>query len=117
MGLDVEIYFRSKTAEPNLEDALIPGFSIQPISEYMAEDLPEATHEVDCGCMRYYGEHYERGPWPRFAAVLMELLACEDVEKVWYGSDASTPQEINAEGICEISRHYMANGQRPYRRR
>ena len=116
MGLDTEILFRCKNAEPALEDPLLNGFKIVPIGRYMAEECLGATHEIDTGS-RYYGPGYERGPWPKIAAVLMELLACEDVEKVWYGSDASTPQEIDADGVCEISRHYMANGQRPYRRR
>lgn len=117
MGLDAVIYIRSKTPEPAMEDPLLPGFTIQPLSGYDAEDMPEATHEVDCGCTRFYGEHYERGPWPRIAATLMELLASEDVEKVWYGSDCEDrAQPIDAAGINAISAHYMAHGQRPYRR-
>ena len=118
MGLDAEIFFRCKTAEePRLEDPLLPGFEIRPISEWSKDDVPEATHEVDCGCSRYYGPHYERGPWPRIAATLMELLASEDVEKVWYGSDSGPALEMDAEAVNEISSHYMKNGQRPYRRR
>jgi len=116
MGLDAMIYFRSKTEDPKLENELGAGFEIKKIDEYAAEDIPEATHEVDCGCSRYYGQGYERGRWTLLAAVLMELHASEDVEKVWYGSDCSTPLEITQQGVNEISMHYMTHGERPYRR-
>lgn len=116
MGFDAKIYFRSKTAELHLEDTLIPEFTISPIDDktlykatYNGESLAEATHKVCCGCLRYYGKGYERGPWPSLAAVLMELLASEDVEKVWYGID-DDPPEIDAAEVAAISVHYMTHG-------
>ena len=116
MKLDAMIYFRSKAEHPKLENELGAGFVITPIDEYDAEEIPEATHEVDCGGSRYYGKDYERGRWTLLAAVLMELHASEDVEKVWYGNDCSTPLEITPEGVNGISLHFMKHGELPYRR-
>jgi len=110
------IFFLSKTEDPKLENELGPGFTLVAIDEYGSKEIPEATHEVDCGGYRYYGPNYERGPWTLLAAVLMNLHASEDVGKVWYGSDSSTPLEITPEGVNEISLHFMTHARRPYHR-
>lgn len=117
MGLDTTIYFRAKpdfTADA-LENYLPSGFDVRPIPDYCDDEYPDATHELDTG-HRYYGEGYERGPWPHIAAALMTLFASEGVERVWYGSDCSGPREIKPEDVLKTSAYYMANGCRPYRR-
>lgn len=116
MGLDTTIYFRAKpgfTADA-LENYLPSGFDVRPIPDYCSYEYPEATHELDTG-HRYYGEGYERGPWPHIAAALMILFASEGVERVWYGSDCSGPGEVKPEAVLKTSAYYMANGCRPYR--
>lgn len=53
---------------------------------------------------------YARGPWPKISAVLMALLACENVEKVWYFGDCSNTYEPFApERVQEYIAYYMAN--------
>jgi hypothetical protein len=115
MGLDAKIYFRCQKPEPELEWDLPRGYSIyQPDPN---EDMPEVTHGIDMGGDRYYGTHYERGPWPTIASVLLLLFASEDVEKVWYGHDASDPSETSIKDVLELSEHFMLYGSRPYRTR
>lgn len=117
MGLDTTIYFRAKPdfRDDALETYLPSGFTVRPIPDYCQDECPEATHELDTP-HRYYGEGYERGPWPHIGAALMVLFATESVERVWYGSDCSGPGEIKPEDVLKVSAHYMANGHRPYRR-
>ena len=117
MGLDTTIYFRAKPGfDVEKFDCYLPGgFEMKPIPDYCADEYPDATHELDCG-HRYYGEGYERGPWPHIAAALMILFASEGVERVWYGSDCSGPSEIKPEDVLKTSAYYMANGRRPYYR-
>lgn len=116
MGLDTTIYFKAK---PGFSDALFEtylpsGFTSKPISDYSADEYPDATHELDSG-HRYYSKGYERGPWPYIASALMVLLATKGIERVWYGNDCARASEIKPEDVLEISAHYMANGHRPYR--
>ena len=113
MGLDALIYVRTRGGHnPTLCDSLPPGFVIQPSDGYGPST---ATHEVKQG-LRYYAPGYERGPWPVLCAALMALMAGQNVEAVWYGSDCEdTPTEITAGKINLISAHYMEHGDRPYR--
>ena len=113
MGLDTVILFKAKDGF-NFENELPPGFTVQSIPDHLSEEYPEATHELDTN-YRYYGDGYERGPWPRIGAALMILFASMGIEKVWYGSDCTGPQEIQPEDVNKISLHYMLNGERPYR--
>ncbi len=116
MGLDTTIYFRASSGftAGGLESHLPSGFSVRDIEGYSKDEFPQATHEIDTFA-RYYGMGYERGPWPLISAALMTLLATEDVEKVWYGNDGAGAQEITPDDVLRISKHYMANGHRPYR--
>ena len=113
MGVDACIYFKTRNGdEPTLCDGLPPECSIVKASEWACEG---ATHEVD-QLWRYYGPGYERGPWPRIAAVLMALHASPDVETVWYFGDCSDGDEpFTPQRVHEFSAHYMAEGDRPYR--
>lgn len=74
--------------------------------------IPDATHEINTG-HRYYGTHYERGPWPILAGILMELIQNPDIEKVWYGGDEFA-EEMTREKLLALTLHYMNNGHRPY---
>lgn len=114
MGIDACIYFKTKDGEaPSLCDGLPEVASVIAVGEWALEG---ATHEVDQK-WRYYSPGYERGPWPYIAAALMALHSCENVEAVWYFGDCSeTDEPFTPERVQEYSAHYMANGDRPYRR-
>lgn len=116
MGLDTTIYFRANAefTEDKLEHYLPVGFTVVPMPRYDLAMYPYATHELHTG-HRYYGEGYPRGPWPHICAALMILFATESVERVWYGSDCSGPEEIRPADIIRISLYYMGNGRGCYR--
>lgn len=114
MGVDACIYFRTADeAQPALCDSLPSDCEIRGAGEYGPDG---ATHEVG-NCWRYYGPGYERGPWPRIAAVLMALHASQNVSAVWYYGDCSGGSEepFTPEQVHEFSAHYMKEGDRPYR--
>ncbi len=79
-------------------------------------DLPEANWEIDCDGSRYYNEsspdHYRRY-WPKLCAVLISLLGCPTVTKVWYGSDMVGPIELTKHRLLEICRHYLIPREKP----
>lgn len=108
MGLDVQIYFKTKTGDdPDLPDWLPNDFNL-----YKAdEDSPVgATHEIQT-CVRFYGVGYERGPWPLISSVLMTLLACKDIEVVWYDSDSEGVEDMEVmtpKYLSELTGHYLA---------
>jgi hypothetical protein len=114
MGVDAEIYLKSKDGkEPELEWNLPNGYRISPANKWAPEG---ATHEIETA-VRYYGANYERGPWPYISAVLMLLLASEDVEIVWYGGNCYDSMQIcTPETVRELNDHFMAHGNRPFRR-
>lgn len=63
---------------------------------------------------RYYGEYYERGPWPELRAVIAWLM--HNIEGyVEYGGDCeSFPTLVTEERLAAIDRHWAVNGHRPY---
>lgn len=114
MGIDATICWKAKPAWTQNEYGCIKNLGTAvPCSEYNLEVCPGATHELDTGA-RYYGEGYERGPWPKIAAVLMELMQDPDIEGVWYGGD-DWPKLMTPDELIGTTRHYIANGERPYR--
>ena len=115
MGIDACIYVKTRDGEaPELCNKLSDGCSIKSTNAAWA---PEgATHEVD-QMWRYYGEGYERGPWPDIAATLMALIAGSNVESVWYYGDVhETDDPITPEQVLTLCAHYMKVGDRPYRK-
>lgn len=113
MGVDVEIYFESEGIPSDL--VLPEGMTVVPVDD--DENESGATHKI-CGYERYYGFFYERGPWPRICGVLMSLFASTNVKRVWYFGDMNwieDVQPITIDEVLAISRHYMLNGERPYR--
>ena len=114
MGLDVEIFFKTKDGEyPKLERYVPLGFDIVQ-KESWCSPL-EATHKVET-FERYYGDGYERGDWTKICAVLMLLHASEEVEEVWYFADCCDgPRICRIEDVLELSKHFMEVGERPYR--
>lgn len=116
MGLDATIYFRTTDGQmPMLERDLPPGFAIEAVDD--PENAPPGATHICNNNERYYGDGYERGSWPRLGAALMLLHACETVERVWYGpNNYEDTRECPAERVLAICAHFMAFGERPYRR-
>lgn len=118
MEIDANIYYQSLDGlEPtDLSLGSESWFKIRPLPDYHEES--DATHELYSG-VRYYGEHYERGPWPQICAALMQLVASPNVGKVWYtgyySDGRASTHPITIDDILTLSRHYMLNGERPYR--
>lgn len=113
MGVDAMLFFKVKTGAAEPDFSFPGGYEAKPVASSYVPD--GATHEVDT-YSRYYGKGYERGHWPAICAVLLELHAHEDVERVWYGGDSSDEVEVcTPETVLELSRHYMDFGERPYR--
>lgn len=111
MGIDARIIIRG-TPQQELEHIGLLG-KLVPADEYAQELAPGATFEVDMGA-RYYGPGYERGPWPKISAVLMELMATPGVTGVWYGGDEEV-YPMTGKVLEEFTRHYLEFGHRPYR--
>jgi len=109
MGLDAAICFKTR----NGQDAVL--FDSLDYSVIKADQGYRfgiiATHEVNI-TGRYYAPNYMRGNWPDISAVLMALLACPDIETVWYYGDCEGPLEgpFTVEMLHEYNAHYLANG-------
>ena len=113
MGIDVEIYFEAD-GEPSDLRVMVEGSALE-ADEYARQFGP--THRIS-SATRYYGPGYERGPWPEICGTLMTLFASPNVKRVWYFGDCSDIEgqdPINIDAVLRISRHYMENGERPYR--
>lgn len=109
MGIDVEIIMRAKPGYDPPNPVHIDG--VVSASTY----FDGYTHELSSST-RYYGPHYERGPWPEIAAYLLELMADPNIEAVAYGGDSSDHREpVTLEWITQMNQHYIDNCERPYR--
>jgi len=105
MGIDTCIYVKTKdTQEPEIHGSLPPYCQMF----FAADWAPEgATHEID-NPWRYWSYHYDRGPWPHIAAVLLELLAAPNVEKVWYcGDHEDTAEPFTLEMLNQFNSDYV----------
>jgi hypothetical protein len=116
VGVDAVIYFESD-GQPS--DLWLPGDReiLDAEDKYgpRYDGLEGATHRVGT-YDRYYNKGYERGSWPAIGGILMALLASKNVKRVWYfGDNCEGADLITIDGVLEISRHYMLNGERPYR--
>lgn len=113
MGIDVEIYFE-------LLDGDVPPLSLfeSGVSKYPAVAPEGATHEIS-SFVKYYGIGYERGPWPQICADLMTLMQAPNIGRVWYSGDhINSPEGMaptSSDDICDLVRHYIQHGHRPYR--
>lgn len=112
MGVDACIYFKTRTGQmPDHLYSLPNGATVVDANEFA---VAGSTHEI-YQCWRYYGPGYERGPWPFIAAILIELMANEDVETVWYFGDSNDSDDpFTQERLEQYTRHYIEHGDRPY---
>lgn len=109
MGLDVVIGFKTK------QEGNVPDIPMDSADEFKVIDAGNGVYSISTYA-RFYGIGYERGPWPFICGILMYLLQHENVETVWYQSDCDETDRIcTIDDVLKISRHYMENGERPYR--
>lgn len=113
MGLDVRICFCAKKAfsVDRLPWHLPRAYELEPASDYHPAGATHAIYTAD----RYYGEGYARGNWPEICRALLTLLACQDIEAVWYGNDCCDDLElIDLAFITKMSAYWIKHGNRPY---
>lgn len=112
MGVDACIFIKTKDEQdPDLCMPITSQCRIVKATEYAIDG---ATHEIQQS-WRFYGQGYERGPWPLIAGVLMALHACENVENVWYFGDSQEDDEpFTQDRLLEVCLYYMRHGNRPY---
>lgn len=66
---------------------------------------------------RYYGEGYERGPWPTYDGICEWLTRRLPTCQVWYAGDsggAEMPEQMTREMRDRVWAHYAVNGHKPY---
>lgn len=114
MGIDIEIAVKCKPGY----NPPSPSFAVEgEMSDTGNPYVDASTHSLS-SLTRYYGEHYERGPWPHIAAYLLELMSDPNVERVWYDGDSGDClEEMTFERWCKMCDHYRLNGERPYRQK
>ena len=101
------IYFRTRDGcAPQFGAAWPQHVSIVPADAR----CPAATHRV-VQAWSYHSPGRSEGPWPRIAALLMQLHACSQVEAVWYfGETDLIPEPCLPERVLDYSACYMASG-------
>ncbi len=112
MGIDACIYVKTDDGlPPELTGQLPPACQVKPAQDYGPDG---ATHEIE-QIWRYYGDGYERGPWPEIVAVLLRLFASRNVVSVWYYGDCHyTNEPFTVDRLEEMNRHFVSVANRPY---
>jgi hypothetical protein len=110
MGVDVCIFFK---ATHEFEGTVLPACaSTVPVNasawscEWREEVGIDATHEVEMPG-RVFKRGYERGDWPLHAAVLVHLLACPHIEKIWYGGDNGAFEVVTLEFVTHTNEYFI----------
>ncbi|GGO86708.1 hypothetical protein GCM10011584_09680 [Nocardioides phosphati] len=66
---------------------------------------------------RYYGEHYERGDWPRIYGAIRVMQAAFPGARVFYGGDTTDDgEECTDEMLTRIWRHFLSPNGNDYRK-
>lgn len=127
MGVDAEIYF--DPGRP-FTDADVVSWNWRLI-EAMGCGGPDDTklvrrvdgYDYDTGAPlelathhRYYGPHYERGPWPEIAGMITWLRLNFPAGKVWYGGDSGDSLPLVDDVLMARNwEHWATHGGIPYR--
>lgn len=76
------------------------------------------TFRIDFGLARYYGPHYERGPWEWLSRILGFYRRHPIIEKVFYGGDCDdfgNYPEYDAAREWQIFEIWLREGETNYR--
>lgn len=117
MGLDVNLYAEGVVTDEELaaatmffEDRDVRGRPVR--SSYWPNRI-----EIDMDGTRYYGPHYERGPWPEIATTILVTVAAFPQCTVHYGSDdEDEPPSVDQDALDEIWAHWLGPHWNDYRR-
>jgi hypothetical protein len=84
--------------------------------DYLLECLPQEPGGVlrVNTLHRYYGEGYERGNWPRLAAVIGWLNFNLPTAKVYYGGDSGDLELADGDFLDAMWAHWATVGRSPY---
>jgi hypothetical protein len=118
MGIDVNLYAIGTVTDDELTAA----------NAFLAEREVRATlsryrwrHdriEADMNGARYYGPHYERGPWPEIHLAIVSVAAALPNCVVHYGGDTDPESpEATPEALAEIWAHWLSPHWNDYRKR
>lgn len=104
MGIDASIMVK-------VADGLIPGVGMD-CDFVVVPDKPGWYAVESPWSFRFYGKEYQRGHWPRIAAILLELLADSSIEEVRYSGDCGEYDEgpVTVEFINDMNKFYVENG-------
>lgn len=76
-------------------------------------DRPRVTLKT---FVRYYGECYERGPWPAIYGAIRLMQTCLPDCRIFYGGDTSDEGlEVDDEYLTEMWAHYLGPNGDDYR--
>lgn len=124
MGADVQISIKSKELNEDeikkLNQEIYHRFHIGKDQEWWEfkwseDDEAYTLHSL----MRYYGDGYERGPWPQIHALLRYVKDFVGGKgNVFYYSDSNCLEDINSPttylDIEQIFTHWLDVGHKPY---
>jgi len=126
MGVDVTISIKPKTITRDgikaLNQEIYHRFKNDISSEYPESWELQWTDEDQAytmrSFMRYYGEGYERGPFPTIFALVMFIKdAIPDGDDVFYYGDYSELEDASPTTYAELRElfaHWVKNGHKPY---
>lgn len=104
MGIDASIMVKTR-------DGQIPQISSD--MDFSPSPYDEHWFSVNSPWyFRFYGKEYRRGPWPRIAAILLELLEDPGIKEVRYSGDIGEYDQglVTVEFINDMNKFYVENG-------
>ena len=118
MGIDVNLYAEGDVTDDELAAAntyLIARCDIADEWDKTGSVLARVNHEwlprprIELKTMvRYYGECYERGPWPNIYGAIRLMQTALPQCRVFYGGDTSAEGiECSEEYLAELWEHFL----------
>lgn len=118
MGMDVTIYAIGPVTDDELAVA-VKFFADRDLRGTPTRfDREPDVIEIDMNGARFYGEGYERGPWPEIATNIMATVAAFPQCHVEYGGDAlpGAAPPVTEESLADLWAHYFGPNWDAYRR-
>ena len=116
MGIDAAIYFMADEKFDGVEDACFEH-DVYPILDTCYTSVPswcaKATHYINLNG-RVFRDGYLRGDWPHHSAVLLLLLGCPHIKRVWYGGDDGKGTRVTPAFITKQNTLWIENKRDSY---